>query len=495
MDTSNPSKITTDPNLPAQGTTPPETDQVRDHDVQTGSGGDPSPLEQSSVSAIQLSKRTTQVATQVLKRSESLGFMGLFRAVLDRIFNSSTKSWDQARINVAAKDYLEANPNDAEQISQAMAEGILRMDLRVAQAFVGALMECRLDSFKTFYSKVMDQINEVIDQGSKEPASVSQDKIKNAATLVDLVTPFLTEGQQIPSPALALCALVQKFPGNEITPDLIALCKNFPDEALALAKRQDCKITTFTATNDKDDGLLLMYMDRGYNPEIFDFITQDLFEEGPDRDAAIQNFLASAEFKSNLVFKDGIQRQGIPHITLPNGKEILSNRGSENSEYCRGTEKPYDQAEYLKYMLDKFKAAYGTTDEAIKAFKVFVQNFTSCGNTLGAIGEKIVHSGAENVLLAIRAMILLDTFLGKENYVHAMQMDKDFGIRLNITVCTSKEEEIETFNQPIPQYRIRKDDMLALTVSSYIPAVINDTMDQRGQEGTQTTHYSLMYTF
>jgi hypothetical protein len=488
MSTSN--QIHPNQNLQVKDTTPQKTSNGKDRAIRTAL--DEGLKSEALVQETPLSKRTAQV----LKNSKSLGFVGWFRAIFDYIFNSSTKSWDQARINVAAKDYLKVNPKEAEQISQEVPEDILRVDTRVAQAFVGALKECRPDSFKTFCSGVIKQIDFLIERGSKEPDGVSQDEIKNAATLVGKLALVLPAGQNFSPSALALHALVQKFPDNGITPNLIVLCKNFPEEALALAKGQDFQMTQFTATNDKDGGLLLMYNARSYKPEILDLITPNLFEEGPDRDAAIGKLLASKEFQSNLVCGDGIQRQDIPHITLPNGVKILSNRGESNSEYCEEMGKPYDQAKYLKYMLDKFKAAYGTTDEAIKAFKVFVQNFTGSGNTLEAIATKIYNNMPENSQLMMRAMNLLGAFRGQENYVHATQMDKDFGIRLNIIVCASKEGEIETLNQrTISGPRLSKGDMFAITISSYIPAARNATMDQRGQRGAQTTHFTMMHSF
>jgi hypothetical protein len=42
---------------------------------------------------------------------------------------------------------------------------------------------------------------------------------------------------------------------------------------------------------------------------------------------------------------------------------------------------------------------------------------------------------------------LFGGFRDEANNVHAMQMDTNFGIKLNINISLSKEEAIETFNQ------------------------------------------------
>jgi hypothetical protein len=298
--------------------------------------------------------------------------------------------------------------------------------------------------------------------------------------------------------ALALHSLAQKLPVDQIaaqiTPELITFCNNCPEQARTLAERQDFHQKSFRGINN-DDGILLAYNDRNYEPGILDLIDQGLFE-GDGRDGRIKNFLASSPVQHNFFYVDGIKRGNMPHITLPNGVEILSNSGDINSEYCKKMGKPFDQAQYLKYMLDQFKEAYKPTDEAIKAFKVFVQNFTGSGNTFGNICTKLVPD--ETVLRGIVPTIkwpLLGRMFKRHRSQSTMRMDECFNITLNITACISGRESIQQLNAQCeithtPPFR--EDAIFGITISSHIPAEINDTMDQRGQRGQQTTTFEII---
>jgi hypothetical protein len=78
-----------------------------------------------------------------------------------------------------------------------------------------------------------------------------------------------------------------------------------------------------SVSESANSGLTLAHKNSNHNSKILNHITPNLFEEGPNRDAAIKHFLASTEFRNNYVFKDGIQRCQIPHITLPGREEIF----------------------------------------------------------------------------------------------------------------------------------------------------------------------------
>jgi hypothetical protein len=78
-----------------------------------------------------------------------------------------------------------------------------------------------------------------------------------------------------------------------------------------------------------------------------------------------------------------------------------------------------------------------------------------------------------------------------------MWMDKDFNIRLNITACISGRG-IQEFNEryeALLNFRFHKDTIFGIAISSHIPAVISDTMDQREQQGRQTTTFGVIESF
>jgi hypothetical protein len=271
---------------------------------------------------------------------------------------------------------------------------------------------------------------------------------------------------------------------------LITFCNDCPEQARTLAERQDFHQKSFRGTKD-DDGILLVCNDSGYKPGILGLIDQGLFE-GDGRDGRIKNFLANSDVAGNLLFKDGIKRYEMPHITLPNGVEILSNIGGSDSEYCKNTGRAFDKAEYLKYMLDQFKTAYGSTDEAIKAFKGFVQNFTGTGNTWGGVFTRPPADEAvfPEINIQKKASLIGET-LARNRIRSTMQMDADFNITLNATACVSNEEGIRKINKTTKS-SFHKDTICGITVSSYIPAVINDAMNQREQRGQQTTTFEII---
>jgi hypothetical protein len=401
---------------------------------------------QSNMPVTDLDVRTIKV---IEDKSKDMGF---FRAFWNYISNSSTKSMDQARLNLAAQDYLKANPKEIDGILREFTTNPSSQDPKIVHAFAAALKK--------------------IDLGK----------------LNDLL--FLQS-------AFALHSLAQKFPANQITSELIAFCNNFPKQARALAERQDLGLTSFQGT-DCTNGLTLMYDDSSYKPEILNFINSGLFE-GEDRDTQIKSFIKNQFVKGNFFFKDGIDRCEIPHIILPGEIEILSNVGGNDSEYCKKEGKTYDRAEYLKYVLDEFKKAYGSMDEAVKAFKVFVQNFTGSLNTFAKIREQIYIKMREKIGRndALAIVGLTDYTLQSHQFQPMMWMDKDFNIRLNITACIFGRgtQEFNERHKALPNFRFHKDTIFGIAISSHIPAAISDTMDQREQHGRQTTTFGVIESF
>ncbi|MDR0715544.1 MAG: hypothetical protein LBF25_02065 [Puniceicoccales bacterium] len=421
---------------------------------------------------------------------------------------------------------LKTNPGKVDGILRGIIEDPSSQDPQIVHAFITALKEVDPRKFENFCAAVKGEIDAVLTEGAKEKSAITSGDKQYAADLVGKLKSVIEFSQ----PALALHSLVQKFSADQVKPELIAFCNdfpgvvqrlpaeqitlelitfcksltpewktfynNFPEQARALAERKDLKRASFQGT-DHSNGLTLTYNDSCHKPKILSLINPGLFE-GKDRDDQIESFLEDPAVTYNFFYMDGIRRREIPHISLPNGVEILSNFGGENSEYCKKTEKPYDQVEYLKYMLDQFKAAYGNTDEAVKAFKVLVQNFTGSGNTLGVCLSTLTLN--ETILPGFDSLykncLICAAFMRKRAQP-MMQMDKDFNIDLNITACMFGEG-IRQFNE---QYESQINALLpeatifGITISSHIPAVINETMDQRGQQGKQTTTFGTIESF
>ncbi|MDR2603085.1 MAG: hypothetical protein LBC11_00790 [Puniceicoccales bacterium] len=427
----------------------------------------------------------SRATTAIIEKSKSVGF---FQALWNYISNSSTKSLNQARLNVAAKDYLKANPKKINSLLRNIAANILSQDPRIVQAFTVALKEVDPEKFEDFSAAVKGPVDTVLTKGAQTSSDITSNNIKYAVDLLDKLGSVIEFSQ----PAFALHSLAQKLSTEQMTPDLIAFCKDFPDQAQALSKRQDLRQISFKGT-DCDDGLILMYNDQNYKSEILNLITPELFEgEETIRDAKIKSFTANSAVGDNFFYKDGVNRGNIPHISLPNGVEILSNFGYANSEYCKKMGKPYDRAEYLKYMLDQFKKAYESTDEAIRAFKVFVQNFTGTKNTLGPILGRISRLKEIDGHPVKQGWFAISNFVLENCQLQSrMRMDEGFNIGVNITFCAFEKQSIESFNAKTKS-SFPKDTIFVVTISSHIPAMINETMDQRGQQGKQTTTFEIL---
>jgi hypothetical protein len=436
--------------------------------------------------------------TAITENSKDIGF---FRALWNYIWNSSTKSMDQARLNLAATDYLKAHSNEVDSIMEGIATHVGSQEPNIIHAFAAALKELAQGKieglqgkFGDFCTAVRRSMDAVLTEGAQTPSNITSDDIKHAADLVGKLKSVI----EFSPSALSLHSLVQKLPADQITPDLIGFCKDFPEQAQELAKRQDLRRISFQGTDDSN-GLTLNYKDRSYDPEILDLITPELFE-GADRDALIEDLLKNPA-TSSYFWVDGIRRSDMPHISLPNGVEILSNFGGGNSEYCTETGKPHDDPkysiEYLKYMLNKFREAYGDTDKAVKAFKVFVQNSTGVGNTFAHIVDPIIRKGNERMGTAqgpLYCLFVCET-LQMCRSQPSMQMDENFNIRFNVSACRFGEG-VQQFNEGKEgSFELPKDTIFGITINSYIPAAINDTMDQCGQGGKQTTTFGMIESF
>jgi hypothetical protein len=97
MRTDNQSAVNATPLPEGSSTT---SNPVGGHPVKLG----PTPLDPEIRPRNSIPKRSlvSRATTAIIEKSKSIGFLRAFR---DYISNSSSKSWNQARLNLAAKDY------------------------------------------------------------------------------------------------------------------------------------------------------------------------------------------------------------------------------------------------------------------------------------------------------------------------------------------------------------------------------------------------------
>jgi hypothetical protein len=427
----------------------------------------------------------------VLAKSAPKGIRGFWRTLINCILHLT--SWSQTKLELAVKTALKKDESDSHigEISHFMAENIDWLDPKIIAAYTEALKGTQ--AAEDFRNQVEAYAREKLSS-----SSMVHDSIVTTATNASYVTDALSDKDTSTSNACGLPSLVQKIhtenPAMTLVP-LATFMDRCPEDAQRLASKNNISYMAQTAT-DVTNGMVLACMDPNFKLEILNLIDEGLFEGAQDRARNIENFLKNDAVTANLFYTDGIQRYEIPHIVLPNGVEILTNY-AENNEFCRSKfcktidangNKKYDQAEYLAYMLDRFEEAYGKED-AIRAFKVFVQNFIGSGNTLGSI------------LLAIHGVHpTLAPWLGTmvpHEMRQGMGMDKDFNITMNMTrIMRTKAETIEKLHSnmkkagyDIPE--ITENSTLAVTINSTIPAKHNNTMNQ-GKDGEQQTDWALI---
>jgi hypothetical protein len=76
-------------------------------------------------------------------------------------------------------------------------------------------------------------------------SGITPDNIKHVADLVGNLKPVVEFSQS----ALGLHSRAQRLSADQITPNLIAFCNNFPDQARAVAERQDLQRISFRGTD------------------------------------------------------------------------------------------------------------------------------------------------------------------------------------------------------------------------------------------------------
>jgi hypothetical protein len=322
-------------------------------------------------------------------------FWGFWRTLINCIRHFT--SWNQTKLELTLKDALkEKNDGQIDELSCFMAENIDRLDPRITAAYAGVLEETQTRAAEYFRSQVETCAREKLSS-----PTIDHNSILLTATNANRVMDAFASGD---APALDIQAplsLVQKIHAENPETTLVPLdtfISQCPEYAQRLASKENISYMAQTATDDTN-GMILACAGSGFNNGILDLIDEGLFEGAQNRAQNIGNFLKNAAVTSNLFYTDGINRHEIPHIILPNGVEILTNYIPETnsvdakfceSNFCKTTDangnKKYDHVEYLSYMLDRFEEAYGRED-AIRAFKVFVQNFTGSGNTLGVLAN------------------------------------------------------------------------------------------------------------
>jgi hypothetical protein len=75
----------------------------------------------------------------IVKKSKSMGVGGFLRALWDYVWNSLTKSWSQAKLNVVVEDYLKDNPEEVDDTIGEITTNTSSQDPKVVRAFVTAL--------------------------------------------------------------------------------------------------------------------------------------------------------------------------------------------------------------------------------------------------------------------------------------------------------------------------------------------------------------------
>jgi hypothetical protein len=336
------------------------------------------------------------------------------------------------------------------------------------------------------------------------------------------------------------------FPDRKMTPAEVTLIKQRPDLAAKViqnGRMNDVSRQFFTQNDSGTIGASENPLILALNCNLGDFddkrrlfcnaINENLFsEDDPTQDAAVDALLAQ---DWHFFIKDGLNRLEIPNMTLPgeisvsgNGKcghnphikgyfqeiygdPIVERETGRKVKFYKGDrECVYDKKEYLKYLLGKFKKAYG--DKALQAFYVYMQNFTGSGNTSHGAAAFMVIVG-EN--LSNLYAVINGTNLHGERHV-TMTMDENFNATYDIIFDIMPETYKELLrnderrkntsglegidmNDPHLIFNFDANEVVVVAIHSYIPAAHNtdgadlyEQYDQRPNRGKQETNMSII---
>ncbi|MDR2720899.1 MAG: hypothetical protein LBB15_01245 [Puniceicoccales bacterium] len=301
----------------------------------------------------------------------------------------------------------------------------------------------------------------------------------------------------------------KQCPNVEVTPAVVALIFDRPDIADKIIENGINYSRQIFSNGGNDSGLGVQHGYKSYSDRVHDSLRNamdGLFSE--DNDAAVEEFLGSGGPFSSLYFKiDGIGRCEIPDMNLPNGVRVAGNRNG-GEEFLRETEaSQYTEKNYLKYVTEKFKAAYG--DGAKDAFYVYLQNFTASGNTVPFAAGFRLHCPEllEEMWPSSKnsesfSALFMNALINHADRHVEMAMDENFNATYNILYdMPRRAESRENFGSLIAAMKGVNVDpppwyggnaALVASVRSYIPAAHNpnasDPWDQRGQHDKQETY-------
>lgn len=134
----------------------------------------------------------------------------------------------------------------------------------------------------------------------------------------------------------------------------------------------------------------------------------------------------------------------------------------------------------MKYIIQQFKAAYGENTE--KAFKVCVQNFSGTGNScygiVSILGDKDIAEDQDLMQLA-------PSFIEKAERNIITSMDNMYNLQYNVTFSMDRERYKDWFADQLycPKNEPVSENSTNYGCNKWIPAVINEAMDQRDQKG------------
>jgi hypothetical protein len=284
----------------------------------------------------------------------------------------------------------------------------------------------------------------------------------------------------------------------KITPAVVTLFAKEPDitKKIASMGTVDYAYECFAEQRGEETNMILSYETPAHKHDVVRPAVDALFADGEVNDARIAEFMRYGD-ALGYFFKDGLRCE-IPAMVLPNDVRVVSkkDRGSFYEAIGKkdsGGEYQF-QKDYLEYLVGQFKKAYGKN--AKNAFYVYMQNFTGSGNSMSCIA-----------LLANRCNVPDLDSIGVGSLTQCadrritVTMDENFNATYDVVFDMSWRKEHADYikqcrsNGTYPQW-YDENAVMVTTVRAYIPAAHNsdasDPYDQRGQNGRQETHTSVI---
>ncbi|MDR3274267.1 MAG: hypothetical protein LBS87_02985 [Puniceicoccales bacterium] len=393
-----------------------------------------------------------------------------FLKALLNFFRDLLERWDQAQSGSADADLLRKYLDKMDGISDASFQNICQSDQGTVESFTGAVKDFLVQNGRS------------LDQATVDACKKVMKKIEEAEE-VQLNAQFIAgtpDGQKAPADAV--------------------LSKRRPDMADKIKRNGKIDLSQ-RKSFENADGLPPAYLDSGYDHDkLCEVVTEALFSDNQtEQDEAVDKLLNN--LPAHCFVKDGIGRCEVPDMQLPNGIQVISNRGGGKRfrEETGGNEKKYDGKEYTKYILNQFREAYG--DKALPAFLVYMQNFTGSGNSLTCFGLIPRSYMADDPNLCTFVINLVSA-AGRDV---KMEMDGNFNATyemvFDMTTESCREAVAELVSTSVPPGYDENSSIVA-AVKSSIPAAHNpdgksvyEKYDQRGQRGKQKTHMTFLASF